>query len=63
LIIEGATEKVWEFIIRLELMYNKSCGFIEQNCIFEQNRKKAVVSLNKTVFLNTTERLKQEKSF
>ncbi len=35
LIIEGTTEKVLQFIIRLLSIYNKNLGFIEHNCIFE----------------------------
>jgi hypothetical protein len=35
LIIEGANEKVLQFIIPLKFMYNKNVGFSEQKCIFE----------------------------
>ncbi len=45
LIIEGTTEKVLQFIMPLKSIYNRNFGFIEQ----------------KNVFLNTTERFKQEK--
>jgi hypothetical protein len=44
LTVEGATEKVWPFIMPLKSIYNKNAGFTQQN-----------------VFLNTTEKLKQEK--
>jgi len=34
LIIEGATEKVLQFIIQLKSMYNQNLGFIEQKMYF-----------------------------
>ncbi len=43
LIIEGTTEKLLQFIMPLQLIYNQNLGFIEQ----------------KIKFLNTTERFKQ----
>ncbi len=43
LTVEGATEKVWQFIMPLKSIYSKNAGFTVQN-----------------VFLNTTDRLKQE---
>jgi hypothetical protein len=35
LIIEGATEKVLQFIMPLKSIYKQNLGFIEQKCIFE----------------------------
>ncbi len=35
LIIEGATEKVLQFIMPLKLMFIKNVGFNEQKCIFD----------------------------
>jgi hypothetical protein len=34
LIIEGATEKVLQFIMQLKSVYNKNLGFIEQKLFF-----------------------------
>ncbi len=34
-ITEGATEKVLQFIMPLESIYNKNLGNFEQKCIFE----------------------------
>ncbi len=34
LIIEGTTEKVLQFIMSLESIYNKNLGFIEQKVYF-----------------------------
>ncbi len=45
--MEGVTEKVLQFVIQLKSIHNKNLGFIQQ----------------KHVFLNTTERLKQEKVY
>jgi len=36
IIVEGTTEKVLQFIMPLELLYNKNLGFIEQKNIFEE---------------------------
>jgi hypothetical protein len=47
LIIESVTEKVLQFRMQLKSIYNKNLGFIEQ----------------KNVFLNATERFKQEKGY
>ncbi len=38
LIVEGATEKVFQFVMTLKTIYNKNFGFIEQKCIFENYR-------------------------
>ena len=35
LITEGATEKVLQFIMPLESIYDKNLCFVEQKCIFE----------------------------
>jgi hypothetical protein len=39
LIIEGATEKVLQFIMRLKSIYNKNFGFVEQKMYFEHYRE------------------------
>ncbi len=39
LIIEGATEKVFEFMMPLKSIYNKNLSFIEQKCICQHRRK------------------------
>jgi hypothetical protein len=46
LIIEGTTEKVFQFIMPRKSIYNQNLGFNEKN----------------DVFLNTTEKFKQEKN-
>ncbi len=35
LIIEGTTEKVFQFVMPLKAVYNRKFGFIEQKCNFE----------------------------
>jgi hypothetical protein len=35
LIIEGATEKISQFVITLKSIRNKNVYFVEQKCIFE----------------------------
>ncbi len=37
--IEGAAEKVLQFIMPLQSSYNKKFGFIEQKCSFVNHRK------------------------
>jgi hypothetical protein len=39
LIIEGDTEKVLQFKMPLKSIWNKSFGFIEQKCTFENYRE------------------------
>ncbi len=39
LIIEGATEKVLQFIMQFKLIYNKNLCFIEQKMFFEHHRE------------------------
>jgi hypothetical protein len=39
LIIEGATEKVLQFIMPLKSIYNKNLGFVEEKCIFVHYRE------------------------
>jgi hypothetical protein len=39
LIIEGTTEKVLQFIMPLESVYNRNFGFIEQKLNFEHYRE------------------------
>jgi len=50
--IDGAGEKVPQFIIPLLSIYNKKICTNEQNCIFEHSIKvKAINSLYKYIFL------------
>jgi hypothetical protein len=37
--IEGTTEKVLQFIMPLNSIYNKKLGLIEQECIYEHYRE------------------------
>ncbi len=51
LITEGATEKALQFIMPLEVSYNKTFGFIEQKCIFEHDREIVIKNSSKLLFL------------
>jgi hypothetical protein len=39
LVVDGATEKVSQFVRPIKSVYDKKCGFNEQKCIFENCRK------------------------
>jgi hypothetical protein len=50
-ILEGAAEKVWQFIILLKSIYSRNFGYNKQWCIFEHCRKdKTIKNLKNASF-------------
>ncbi len=62
LIIEGATEKVSQFVMTLKSICNKNIYFVEQKCIFVEQKcifvEQKCIFVEQNVFLNLAKRLK-----
>ncbi len=60
LIIEGTTEKVLQFIMRLLSIYNKNLSFIEHKCIFEHYREVQTIKTPLTEIIFVTEKISED---